>query len=73
MSKSSNYTVENFYGNYLIKENKTEQYLVSYDHRMPANALCRKLNAGSGFEGETPSFMTKNILRVNVRETRNYE
>jgi hypothetical protein len=34
---------------------------------MPANVLCRKLNGGSGFEGETPSFMTKNILRVDTK------
>lgn len=67
MKTKPNYVIENFFDSYVIKENKTDQYIVSYDHKMPANALCRKLNSGSGFEGETPSFMTKNILRVDTK------
>ena len=67
MKTKPNYVIENFSNHFLIKENKTDQYIVSYDHKMPANVLCRKLNGGSGFEGETPSFMTKNILRVDTK------
>jgi hypothetical protein len=64
-----NYVLEQYSGNYLIKEKKTDQYIMSTDHRMPALSMLSKLNKGSGFEGETPSFMVKNILQVNIKNS----
>jgi hypothetical protein len=63
-----NYVIENFSNHFLIKENKTDQYIISYDHKMHASSMCSKLNKGSGFEGETPAFMTNRIAQINTKD-----
>ena len=69
MKNKPNYVLETFCKNYMIKEKKTDQYIMSCDHKMPALSMLSKLNKGSGFEGETPSFMVKNILQVNIKNS----
>lgn len=64
----NDYVIVSTMGHYLIKEKKTDQYLISYDLMMPAQSMCGKLNKGSGFEGETPAFFTKKIVQVNLRK-----
>ena len=64
----NDYIIVSTMGNYLIKEKKTNQYLISYDLMNSAQALCGKLNKGSGFEGETPAFFTKKIVQVNIKK-----
>ena len=66
MNTTDNYKVEEFFdNNFYIYEKPTERYIMTFDHAMRAHAMCRKLNANSGFEGETPSFMTNHkILHI---------
>ena len=64
-----NYVIEHTSDGYMIKETKTDQYLFSYDHKMPAYALCNKLNKGSGFEGETPAFFTQKYILDQSQES----
>lgn len=64
----NDYVVVNAMNNYIIKEKKTGQHLISYDFATPANVLCNKLNSGSGFAGETPAFFAKKIVQVDIRK-----
>lgn len=51
----------------MIKEVNTNQYLAMCDSSETAKQLCKKLNTGSGFDGNTPAFFVKNIVRIEQK------
>ena len=65
---NNDYVIVSTMNHYIIKEKKTDQYLISFDMGAPAHRLCNLLNDGSGFNGETPAFFAKKIVRVNHRK-----
>lgn len=64
----NDYVIVSTMNHYIIKEKKTDQYLISFDLGAPAHRLCNLLNDGSGFNGETPAFFAKKIVRVDCRK-----
>ena len=50
---------------YKIYEASTKQYVAAYDEKNPAKHICEKLNAGCGFAGNTPPFITRDTPRFS--------
>lgn len=61
------YIIDKTLCSHMIKEVSTNQYLAMCDSGEMAKDLCKKLNTGSGFDGETPAFFTKNIVRIEKK------
>ena len=59
------YTVRRHGNTYKIYESRTKQYIAAYDEKNPAEHICEKLNAGCGFAGNTPTFITRTLPRVD--------
>lgn len=55
------YRVENKNKEYIIVEKDTELVIAKFIAQKEARALCRSLNLGSGFNGFTPNFFTKDF------------
>lgn len=58
-----NYEVRRHGETYKIYEKPTQQYIFKSDKRITCESHCKKLNNGSGFDGETPLFFS-NLYRV---------
>jgi len=61
------YTVRRHGAIYKIYEPSTEQYVAAYNEKDLAYQVCEKLNAGCGFAGVTPPFITRNTPRIDGR------
>jgi|TARA_R110000851_G_scaffold254088_1_gene406585 hypothetical protein len=59
-----NYTVRRHGDTYKIYEAPTKQYIDSHVEKDMADRICKKLNTGCGFEGNTPGFIIRNIPRT---------
>lgn len=54
-----NYEVRRHGKRYKIYEIPTKQYITYYWEKQKAEDVCRNLNNGGGFDGNTPTFMIK--------------
>jgi hypothetical protein len=59
------YTVRNYDNIYKIYEPFTKQYIAAYNEKDPADHICKKLNTGCGFAGNTPPFIIRNTPRID--------
>lgn len=59
---------ENCKGKFSILEIKEESTLIIYTTRdmSEANSVCRGLNLGKGFNGETPGFFAEKVVYLNA-------
>lgn len=64
----NDYVIVNVMNDYVIKERKTDQLLISFDQGAHAHRMCELLNDGSGFAGETPAFFAKKIVQASHRK-----
>jgi len=62
------YTVRRHGDIYKIYESSTKQYVAAYGEKDPADHTCEKLNAGGGFAGNTPPFITTTTPRIDSRD-----
>jgi hypothetical protein len=47
-----------------VVETQTDFTIKDYEKRDPARALMRHLNLGGGFAGWTPTFFTRDVMKV---------
>ena len=50
---------------HMVKEVATNQYLAACTSHEVAKHVCSLLNSGSGFNGDTPAFFTKKIVKID--------
>lgn len=48
---------------FIVKEMTTDQLIAEYTDQKDAKKHCKDLNLGGGFDGFTPQFATKKLLK----------
>ena len=59
------YIIDKTLCSHMIKEVTTNQYLAACSTPDIAKQYCSLLNSGTGFNGNTPSFFTKKIVKLD--------
>lgn len=52
---------------FLIKELKTDKYIISVNSEFQAKEWVKHLNMGGGFDGDTPSFISNPMIYNRAR------
>lgn len=63
---TNNYKVISSGTKFSVKEIKTEQIIASFKTHKEAKQLVNQFNGGKGFNGWTPSFVTKKVANVRL-------
>ena len=65
------YRVEKIRNEYVIKEKGSDYTIASFTRNREARELCRGLNLGQGFDGNTPAFFVQEYKPIKKATTLN--